>query len=247
MLFFVGLHIPAQAKNFERCMVSVNRIRNRRGDFPAKEWMMDSGAFTEISTHGAYRSAPEEYAEQVNRWSRCGKMVAAVSQDYMCEPFILEKTGLSVRDHQLLTVDRFDAIRKLTGSAPLMPVLQGFKPSDYARHVGDYGHRLKHGDWVGVGSVCKRNGNPRAIEDVLLAIYRERPDLRLHGFGIKLTALASDVVRTLLYSADSMAWSFMARKKGRDGNSAAEATSYVDRVASQVWQREFFLPDGEAL
>src|SRR5208282_4648239 len=49
--------------------------------------------------------------------------------------------------------------------------------------------RLKQGAWVGVGSVCKRNSNPDAIEDVLLAIKQERPDLLLHGFGLKIQAL----------------------------------------------------------
>lgn len=89
----------------------------------------------------------------------------------------------------------------------ILPVLQGFSPESYAEHVRGYGTLLKQGHWVWVGSVCKRNGHPRQIEDVLLAIKSERPDLRLHGFGIKLTALSSVTVRSLLHSADSMAWS----------------------------------------
>ena len=66
---------------------------------------------------------------------------------------------------------------------------------------------------------------------MLLAVHAERPDLRLHGFGLKTTALGSGVVRGLLYSADSMAWSFAARKAGRDANSWREAKAYADRVA----------------
>jgi hypothetical protein len=84
-------------------------------------------------------------------------------------------------------------------------VLQGYAPADYAAHVRAYGARLEPRAWVGVGSVCKRNGRPAAIEAVLLAIKQERPDLRLHGFGVKLTALGSQLVRTLLFSADSTA------------------------------------------
>jgi hypothetical protein len=58
--------------------------------------------------------------------------------------------------------------------------------------------------WVGVGSVCKRNGNPDQIEDILLAIKALRPDLRLHGFGINFHALQSPTVRELLHSSDSI-------------------------------------------
>jgi len=61
---------------------------------------------------------------------------------------------------------------------------------------------------------------------VLEAIARRRPDLRLHGFGIKKTALEHEGVRALLFSADSMAWSYSARRQGRNQNSAAEAQAY---------------------
>jgi hypothetical protein len=64
--------------------------------------------------------------------------------------------------------------------------------------------------------------------------------LRLHGFGLKLTALSSSVVRGCLYSADSMAWSYAARRQGRDVNDWNEARLFVQRVASQpVVQRGF--------
>lgn len=65
---------------------------------------------------------------------------------------------------------------------------------------------------------------------MLYSISRVRPDLRLHGFGIKRTALASAIVRNLLHSADSMAWSFAARREGRDANDWREAAQYRDRI-----------------
>ncbi|MGX7709153.1 hypothetical protein [Methylobacterium sp. Gmos1] len=49
-------------------------------------------------------------------------------------------------------------------------------------------------------------------------------------------------VRELLYSADSMAWSFAARRQGRNGNDPAEAHRFVERVmaaanrAFEPWQ-----------
>ncbi len=241
MLFFVGLHQPSNARHFRRCMLSVNRLLTRVNDFPIGEWMLDSGAFSEIRRHGCYREAPPAYAERIRRWSRCGNLVAAVSQDFMCEPFILDRTGLTVDDHQALTIERYDGLRDAVGPAAyVMPVLQGYWPEEYLRHLRSYGDRLGQGAWVGVGSVCKRNARPEEVEAVLEAIRCERPDLRLHGFGIKLTALASSVVRRCLYSADSMAWSWSARRQGRDQNDWREAQRFAARIEHQEVRSRLF-------
>jgi hypothetical protein len=101
---------------------------------------------------------------------------------------------------------------------------------------------LKHGQWVGVGSVCKRNGNPDAIGDVLLAIKRERPDLRLHGFGIKVSALKRGTVRALLHSSDSMAWSLAGHKQRRDEHDLRRAVAYVKQV-QEILERPVFVQD----
>ena len=82
----------------------------------------------------------------------------------------------------------------------------------------------------------QRNSNPDSVAAVLLAIKRERPDLRLHGFGVKISSLALQLVRDLLFSADSMAWSFAARMEGRDGNDPREAQRYQKRVATMAVQ-----------
>jgi hypothetical protein len=245
MRFFVGLHQPSDAKHVDAAFISVNRIRNRKSAFVVGDWIMDSGAFTELERHGAYREAPEVYAAQVKRWASNGNLLAAVSQDYMCEPFMLARTGLTLADHQRLTIERYDALMACdTGGVYIMPVLQGYAPADYVSHIRQYGDRLKPGMWVGVGSVCKRNGDPSAIEDVLIAIKAERPDLRLHLFGVKTTALKSKAVRDMAFTADSLAWSFAARKQGRDGNSWREAVRFADGIRdmpSRFYPRQFRL------
>jgi hypothetical protein len=229
--FYVGLHQPSDAKRFDLAFVSVNRIRGRKKAIGAGAWIMDSGAFTEIATHGLYRSSVEEYAAEINRWADDPTLVAAVAQDYMCEPFILAKTGLSVEEHQRLTIERYDALVALADPRVyVMPVLQGYTVADYLRHIEMYGDRLKLGAYVGVGSICKRNTDIRQIEEILTAIKRARPDLLLHGFGLKTTALSSWVVRDCLYSADSMAWSFAARRQGRNANDWREAKAFVERI-----------------
>ena len=239
MRFFTGLHQPSDAKHFDAAFVSVNRLKNRKSDFQVGDWIMDSGAFSEISRHGEYRTEVAEYAKQIERWKICGNLLAAVTQDYMCEKFILEKTGMTIQEHQEKTIARYDELLRYETGVYIMPVLQGYEPKDYIRHLAMYGSRLAHGAWVGIGSVCKRNGDPRAIENVLLAIHQHRPDLKLHGFGLKSTALKSGIVDQLLYSADSMAWSFQARMKG-NGNDWREAKRWGDRIKDRWIQRPLF-------
>lgn len=230
MIFFVGLHHPGDARHFSHAFISVNALRKRHKAVRSKVcWIMDSGAFTELSTHGRYRSSPQQYAYEINRWVG-DNMLAAVSQDYMCEPFIVEKTGLSVAQHQQKTIERFDILLPLVRHTYLMPVLQGYTRNDYLQHLSMYDTRLGPAAWVGVGSICKRNGDPRQIHDILSAIKRQRPDLRLHGFGLKLTSLAFKPIRDLLYTADSMAWSYRARIEGRNPNDRNEAHRFVDRI-----------------
>jgi len=160
---------------------------------------------------------------------------AAVSQDWMCEPWILERTTRTIAEHQRLTIERYDDLAR-SAHVYIMPVLQGYAPADYLSHLDQYGDRLAHGAWVGVGSVCKRNRYPSQIEDVLVSISRKRPDLRLHGFGLKSTALASGLVQDVLHSCDSMAWSYAARRQGCNANSWHEAAAWLARLKRQPVQ-----------
>ena len=189
--FFTGLHQPSDAGRVPAGFISVHRLVQRKAPMTVSEdwpWIMDSGAFSTILLHHSYPHPVEAYAAEIRRWACNGRLLAAVAQDFMCEHHMLALTGLTVVQHQRLTVDRYDALLACdTGGVYVMPVLQGYDPASYVDHVRLYGDRLASAAWVGVGSVCKRNGKPSAIEDVLLAIKRERPDLLLHGFGIKTT------------------------------------------------------------
>jgi hypothetical protein len=239
MRFYIGLHHPADARHFQRCFISINSVRSRKRAVPSGEWILDSGAFTELARHGCYRQPAEEYAKLVNKIAdRNPGLRLAVSQDWMCEPFIIEKTGLTLPLHQQLTIERYDIIREHC-RVYVMPVLQGYAPADYVSHIDQYGDRLLSGMVVGVGSVCKRNSNVAEVENVLSAIKQKRPDLHLHGFGVKTTALASSLVRDRLYSADSMAWSFAARKQGRNANSWQEAKAFLQRIETMPVQCAF--------
>jgi hypothetical protein len=212
--------------------------------------LVDSQAFRVLELHGDHVLSAVEYARAIERIAPLCDRVVAVSQDYMCEKYIFDcrerLTGVryTVRDHQRLTIERYDAIRAaLDPAIELMPVIQGYKRHEYARHIADYGDRLDPmldpvtgkpiGRWVGVGSVCKRNGNAEKIMEILYTIHRSKPGMRLHGFGVKTTSMAHPVVRRLLYSADSMAWSYAARKQGRNGNDWREAERFTKRIYGQ--------------
>jgi hypothetical protein len=143
-----------------------------------------------------------------------------------------------VEEHQRLTIERYRELIDLVG-VPVMPVLQGYYPAEYVQHLEDYGDLLKPGQWVGVGSVCKRNSNPDDIECVLRYIKTARPDLRLHGFGLKITALGNPTVRSLLHSSDSMAWVYGQWKMGGDNHDPRHALTYCAKIQEVLDQKQF--------
>lgn len=237
--FYVGLHQPSDAEHFDRCCIHVGRLERRQKPLGCAELLLDSQAFRILELHGEHQLTPAQYAATAACIARLCARVVVVTQDYMCERYIFQKryehTGVrfTVADHQRLTISRYDALHYHASQHKLqvMPVLQGYAPAEYVDHIRQYGRRLHKGMWVGVGSVCKRNGSPSAIRDVLYAISRARPDLRLHGFGLKKTALGWGWIRSALYSADSMAWSYAARREGRDANDWQEAERYARNVS----------------
>jgi hypothetical protein len=246
MDFFSGWHQPSDAQHFRRMFVSITRLLNRRSTLKFQEdaeIIVDSGAFNELRKFGKYRHSVQEYGAALKRLKGLfgNHLVAAVTQDYMCETFMLERTGMTVYDHQRLTIERYDSLLACDTGCYIMPVLQGYRPEEYVEHIRMYGDRITPGAWVGVGSVCKRNGDPRAIESVLLAIHTVRPDLRLHGFGLKKTALTSGVVWLLLYSCDSLASSFKERMAGRSPNDWRAADRYAKEIDSTKVQWPLFL------
>ena len=151
MTFFPGLHHPHIAHHFPRAMISINTIRKRKSGFKVNDWVLDSGAFTQIRKHRGYPNPPEDYTAEVSRWSTNGNMLWATAQDYMTEPIMSEKTGLTVADHQAPTIERYD---RISAAVPphihILPVLPGFDPVEYGDCVSLYGDRLMPGMWVRV-------------------------------------------------------------------------------------------------
>ncbi|RVC22988.1 hypothetical protein, partial [Mesorhizobium sp. M7A.F.Ca.CA.004.04.2.1] len=110
VLFYVGLHQPSDGQHFGRACISWRRLLGRKKPLGCGEVLIDSGAFTEVVKHGGYRSSVAEYAAALRRLHADGvaTIVGAVAQDYMCEPIALESTGLTIIEHQKLTIERYD-------------------------------------------------------------------------------------------------------------------------------------------
>ncbi len=177
-------------------------------------WALDSGAFSELAIHGNWDHGPSplQYVERIRKYQRqTGKLLWAAQQDWMCEPFILARTELSVAEHQARTVENFCTLKRLAPELPIIPVVQGWEVTDYVRCVELYraaGVDLTKEPLVGVGSVCRRQASGE-VQDILLALHRLGVS-RLHGFGVKAQGLKR--YGHLLASADSMAWSMAARR-----------------------------------
>jgi hypothetical protein len=174
-------------------------------------WALDSGAFTQIKDYGEFLTTPREYATNVRRIrEQVGKMQWAAPQDWMCEAPMLEKTGLTLREHQRRTVQSLIELRSIAPDVPWCPVLQGWTLDDYLRCRDLYASRgvdLTCEPIVGIGSVCRRQAT-NEIGAIVTRIARER--IRLHGFGVKTGGL--QLYGRALVSSDSMAWSAKARR-----------------------------------
>lgn len=187
-------------------------IRRKRLPAAIGRWALDSGGFTELRMHGRWITSPAEYIDAINRYSvEIGQLEWAAPQDWMCEPFITERTGLTVEHHQQATVANLLTLREMHPPVPVIPVLQGWTIDDYLHCVDlytDAGINLAAEPLVGLGSVCRRQATGQ-IAHLIRTLAEVK--LRLHGFGMKLGAFTGTDVAANLTSADSLAWSYRAR------------------------------------
>ncbi|NJO93767.1 MAG: hypothetical protein HC820_04335 [Hydrococcus sp. RM1_1_31] len=231
--FFVGWHMPTNGasgtQHFDYCCISVNRLLKRQSRFAVNNWLLDSGAFPRISRLYSYKGhlSTKQYASEILRWKDNGNLLAAVTQDFMCESMVLASTGLTIADHQYLTIHRYDRLISLLHDSGVYINARTSRLDFFGIRTAFIRlcDRIGKNAWVGVGSVCKRQGKTQEIANILKAILSVRPDLRLHGFGVKKTALQYPPVWSMLYSADSAA-AGLSRGKGKN--------KYVDSHNPQV-------------
>lgn len=218
--FYLGTHRPTWLWQIHDVPLFISHrvLRDRKSLFPkaTTPWALDSGGFTELNLYGEWRTTPEEYVAAVRRYDdELGCLEWASPQDWMCEPWVLAKTGLTVADHQRLTTLNYLKLMELAPNLGFIPVLQGWTNEDYLRHADMYetvGVDLASLPLVGVGSVCRRQATG-AIAGVFDSLVSR--GLAMHGFGVKSAGLAQ--YADSLTSADSLAWSYTARQDALRG------------------------------
>lgn len=227
--------------------VSHRRLVERR-TLPraAAPWALDSGAFTELALHGGWSTSAADYVAAVRRYAdEVGSLDWAAPQDWLCDGGSLRSTGLSIAEHQRRTTESYLDLRDRAPELRWVPVLQGGAPDDYLRHVELYGaHGVELG-WeplVGVGSIAARSDH-RSVVDLLWRLHDD--GLSVHAFGAKLSGLG--MYGGALASADSLAWSYNARRNPPLDGCAHRSCSSCLRWALLWRQRVLDVLDGENL
>lgn len=215
MKFYLGAPMPSFlwfGKINVPLFISVRRLRRYKNLRKATtEWSMDSGGFTELSTYGRWTVDHIQYIDEIQKIeSEIGNINFISQQDWMCEPFIVAKTGLSVKEHQIRTIDNYIKLKTALPNSKIAPVIQGFRLDEYVECISMYksnGIDLSKEEIVGLGSVCRRQSE-QSIFDVVKTVYSY--GIRIHGFGVKLKGLS--LYKDYLTSSDSMAWCMNAGK-----------------------------------
>lgn len=212
MKIYLGIYQIKHAQFAPQFMFSFNRLKNRKLSVPFNnyDWIMDSGAFSEINLNGKYTYTAQEYLHCVELHQP--KMF--FNMDYMCEPFVLKKTNLTIKEHQEKTIDNqikiTDLLKLFNIKGEFAGCIQGWNINDYINHIDMLKSQRLITDNMGVGSICRRHSEIEIL-NILQAIKKEIPNIKLHGFGIKTNALKNPIIHKCLNSCDSMAWSFAGR------------------------------------
>ena len=137
----------------------------------ATTWALDSGAFTELSRHGSWDHGPtpRQYAARIRRYT-----------DRHRPPGLGRPPGLDVRTrhprpdrpeyHRAPAAHHHQrpALRDADPGLPVIPVLQGWTPSDYLRCADAYHHagiNLAAEPLIGIGSICRRQATTQTELD----------------------------------------------------------------------------------
>ena len=213
MKFYLGTHMASWLEKTDvPLFLSIRALRKRKKLPVAKgPYCADSGGFTELNLFGEWRTSASQFIEEVRRIAEhVGRPDWVPNRDWMCESFVLQKTGLTVAEHQRRTVEDFIDLKSRAPDLPWMPVLQGFTLDEYLACAELYerqGVQLRAEKIVGVGTMCRRQGTQDAHK-ILHAI--QQLGIKSHAFGFKKTGL--QLSRQFIASSDSLAWSLHARK-----------------------------------
>jgi queuine/archaeosine tRNA-ribosyltransferase len=214
-LFFVYYNKKYHAKLNQQIPILVSaghQFKNNRlraWEIPAfvSELMLDSGGFQLVGKFGDYPFTNEQYLEYIQEV----KPTYAVTLDYPCDGADHPSPHVKLTNKQRIerTVDNTAWLLDHEGrvTSKIIPVIQGYKVSEYLECIDLLKERGCIRDIMGVGSVCIRKRKHDVIE-VLRAIKKELPNTRLHVFGLNLNIVKDPRVRCRIDSFDTLAWMY---------------------------------------
>ncbi|MBN2569394.1 MAG: hypothetical protein JXB42_08190 [Deltaproteobacteria bacterium] len=214
MKYYLGTHHTHWfGKTSVPLFVSYRQLSKRKRYVKAiGKWALDSGAFSEIHNFGKWKTTPEEYAYKVQIFSEeIGNLEWASIQDWICTPLVLKKTGMSIEQHQRKTIESYCNLTQIAPQIKWIPILQGWDVGSYFAHARMYeaeGISLKNEKIVGVGSLAGRQSS-KLLPQLLSALQQK--EISIHAFGLSISGLIN--THPFIKSADSMAWSFIARRR----------------------------------
>ena len=242
-VFYAGIASGSQCKTIARLrypFILVNYMSKNSYYYAtrcrkfAKILFIDSGGFPSSFIYNGYNTSDEDYLRFVSQ-------VYAdyfALRDYPCEPQILKKFGVTVKDQILRTLDNHLSLLELYENncvkAKPIPVIQGWKIEDYLHCLDLFQeHGLLKFDYIAIGSTCRRH-EVAYTRKIIFAIRDVLPKkIKLHAFGVKISVLDDKAIWDSLYSVDSTAWDFIARWKNlkkKSKTSECMAKDYFYRV-----------------
>jgi len=176
-----------------------------------EQLFIDSGGYSFMKGKGEYGTSDGKYLDFIEKH---GPDLYAL-RDYPCEPDVLNDHDRTVEDHQRRTLERHVSLLNKHEDRRLderpLSVVQGWRRSDYLDHIEQLRDHGAVTDYVGIGSVCRRNQAPE-IRRIILAVRDALPATTdLHAFGVKVSVLRYPDVRDALTSADSQSYEMQAR------------------------------------
>ncbi len=230
----VGGALPSSARKLgASVLVSANALARYDGDryfrsfrtacpdLDGMDVAIDSAGFVAWAHYGDFPWTVEQYvALAASRpWAWWASM------DACCEPEVAGSRDV-VRLRQSETIRLLAECRRVAARAGIsapMPVLQGWRASDYVWHAQQVD--LQGATLVGVGSMCRRGVHgPDGLVAVVEALDAVLPrGVGLHLFGVKSDGLEALARHPRVVSVDSMAWDVEARRVGREGDGATMA------------------------
>jgi len=226
----------ARILNYPDILISFMTRTNSPPKYNYQSLFIDSGGFYSSMRSGKYTKPDREYLEFIEKV----QPEFFALRDYPCEPQLLKKHDLTAKQNIQRTVDNHIVLMDLLSEYQIIsqpvPVIQGWQKEDYLNCIDAFNDAGLLSDYMAIGSVCRRTTISN-IREIVVAIRDAISSwTKLHGFGVKLTALSDLAIWNALYSVDSGAWDYTARWKKLRGDisipdaSLDAALNYIKKV-----------------